>query len=78
MPKIFAFNPPEKTDYRDRMNLRPKGSLVNVGRGVLYADLGMRDMDVDKRLRMHQATGRDYLETKAMYNARKAQNKGDK
>ncbi len=65
MAKVYAFNPPTAGTHQD-------SSITNRGLGDYYGRLGMRRTDVDKRTRMMQKTGRDYLDVTQSYEQTKA------
>lgn len=67
MTKVYAFNPPTGGYSNSRAS--------NLGQGTYYAGLGMRKADVERRMRMHDQTGKDYLETLAAYNVEKNRSK---
>lgn len=86
-PKVYAFNPPthanktgsieekgQESYHKSMGDYAPDSHTGRIGLGTYYGKLGMRKMDVDRRTRAQNLTGKDYLEVHAAYNA--SRNKG--
>jgi hypothetical protein len=82
--KVYAFNPPthvnrtgsieekgQEAYHKSMGDYAPDSHTGRIGLGTYYNKLGMRKMDVDRRTRAQNLTGKDYLEVHAAYNASK-------